>query len=73
MIVYDKLWKRLKEKGLSQTKLYKDYGISRAQVQRMKRNEVIKTSTLDMFCKILECDDISDIATYVPDGAADDE
>lgn len=67
MIIYDKLWKRIKDKGLSQTKLYNDYGISRAQIHRLKHNEVVRTSTLDMLCEILECDDISDIVTYVPD------
>ena len=66
MIIYDKLWKRLKEMGLSQNKLYKDYGISRAQIHRLKHNEVVKTSTLDMLCEILECEDISDIVSYVP-------
>lgn len=66
MIIYDKLWKRIKDKGLSQTKLYNDYGISRAQIHRLKHNEVVRTSTLDMLCEILECDDISDIVTYVP-------
>lgn len=65
MIIYDKLWTLLKEKGLSQTKLYNEYGISRAQIYRLKHNEVVKTSTLDMLCEILDCD-IADIAQYVP-------
>lgn len=67
MIIYDKLWDTMKEKGISQSKLYKDYGISRAQVHRLKHNQVVYTSTLDMLCRILECNDISDIATYTPD------
>lgn len=66
MIIYDKLWLHLKEKGISQSKLYKEYGISRAQIHRLKHNEVVKTSTLDMLCEILECEDISDIVSYVP-------
>lgn len=71
MIVYDKLWDVLKEKGFSQNRLYKEYGISRAQVHRLKHNQVVYTSTLDMLCRILECDDISDIATYIPDETQD--
>lgn len=67
MITYDKLWETLKKKGLSQSKLYKDYGISRAQIYRLKHNQIVYTSTLDMLCRILECDDISDIATYISD------
>lgn len=66
MIVYDKLWDVLKQKGISQNKLYKQYGISRAQIYRLKHNQVVYTSTLDMMCEILECNDISDIATYIP-------
>lgn len=69
MIVYNKLWEKLREKDISQNKLYKDYGISRAQVHRLKHNQVVYTSTLDMLCRILECDDINDIATYIPDNA----
>lgn len=65
MITYDKLWDVLKKKGISQSKLYKDYGISRAQIYRLKHNQIVYTSTLDMLCRILDCDDISDIATYI--------
>ena len=67
MIVYDKLWTAMKEKGISQNHLYKYYNVSRAQIYRLKHNEVVYTSTLNMLCNILGCDDISDIATFVPD------
>lgn len=67
MITYDKLWDVLKKKGISQSKLYRDYGISRAQIYRLKHNQIVYTSTLDMLCRILDCDDISDIATYISD------
>ena len=53
----------MKRKGISQYNLYKDYGISRAQVQRLKKNESVTTHTLDMLCKILDCE-LSDIAEY---------
>ena len=67
MIIYDKLWDVMKEKGISQNCLYKNNGVSRAQVYRLKHNQVVYTSTLDMLCKILQCEDISDIVTYLPD------
>ncbi len=70
MITYNKLWIRMKEKGISQTKLYNDFGISRAQVHRLKHNQIVYTSTLDLLCRILECNDINDIATYIPDDIA---
>lgn len=46
MIVYDKLWTAMKEKGISQNHLYKYYNVSRAQIYRLKHNEVVYTSTL---------------------------
>ena len=38
MIVYDKLWIALKDKGISQNRLYKYYNISRAQIYRLKHS-----------------------------------
>ena len=71
MIVYNKLWDVLKDKGISQNRLYKEHGISRAQIHRLKHNQVVYTSTLDMLCRILQCNDLSDIATYIPDNSED--
>ena len=71
MIIYDKLWDVMKEKGISQNYLYKHYGVSRAQIYRLKHNQVVYTSTLDMLCKILQCEDLSDIANYLPDPPPD--
>lgn len=67
MIVYDKLWDALRNKNLSQNKLHEIYGISRSQINRLRHNLPVTTTTLDMLCKILECNDVSDIATYIPD------
>lgn len=55
MIVYDNLWKVMKEKGVTQYSLIKKYGISPAQITRLKRNESVSTHTIDIFCKILHC------------------
>ena len=73
MIVYDKLWIALKDKGISQNRLYKYYNISRAQIYRLKHNQVVYTSTLDMLCNILQCSDISDIATFIPERPGEPE
>ena len=56
----------MKEKGISQYTLIKKYGISPAQITRLKRNESVSTHTIDMFCKILDCS-VSDIMEYVDD------
>ena len=55
MIVYDKLWETMKQKGITQYALIKKYHISPAQITRLKRNESVSTHTIDMFCEILEC------------------
>lgn len=63
MIVYDKLWVTMKQKGISQYKLIKDYKISTGQLDRLRKNENVNTHTLDMLCSILKCK-IEDIAEY---------
>lgn len=67
MIVYDKLWVTMAEKGISQNRLYKYYKISRSQIHRLKHNQVVYTSTLDRLCNILGCSSISEIVTFIPD------
>lgn len=66
MIVYTKLWETLKERGISQYKLIRQYGISTGQLDRLRKNENVSTYTLNALCAILGCD-LSEIATYVPD------
>ena len=66
MICYDKLWKTMKEKGISQYKLIKDCGFSSGQLDRLRKNDNVNTYTLDQLCRILDCD-IGDIARYVRD------
>ncbi|MBP5349307.1 MAG: helix-turn-helix transcriptional regulator [Clostridia bacterium] len=66
MIVYTKLWETLKERGISQYKLIRQYGISTGQLDRLRKNENVSTYTLDALCRILGCS-LSDVATYVPD------
>ena len=66
MIVYDKLWKTMQAKGISQYKLIRTYGISTGQLDRLRKNDNVITYTLNSLCKILDCS-LSDIAEYVPD------
>lgn len=66
MIKYDPLWRTLKEKGISQYRLIKDYGIDKAQLQRLRQNLVVKTLILNRLCQILNCR-IEEIMEYVPD------
>ncbi len=64
MIIYDNLWNVMKEKGISQYALIKKYGVSPAQITRLKRNESVSTHTINMFCRILRCQ-VGDIMQYV--------
>ena len=63
MIVYDKLWETMKEKGISQYKLIKDYGFSTGQLDRLRKNGNVNAYTLNSLCEILNCK-LSDIAEY---------
>ena len=64
MIVFDKLWLTMKEKGISQYKLIKEYGFSTGQLDRLRKNDNISTFTLNQLCKILDCS-LDDIAEYM--------
>ena len=67
MIVYDKLWKTMKQKEITQYTLIKKYKISTGQLDRLRKNENVSTHTLDILCKIMDCR-LEDIAEFVNDG-----
>lgn len=64
MISYEKLWITMKEKGISQYSLIKDYHVSAGQLSRLRKNSFISTHTVDTLCKILDCN-VEDIMTYI--------
>lgn len=66
MIIFDKLWDKLKERGITQYQLIHDYGISRGQLDRLKKNENVTVHTLDILCNLLHCE-IEDICEHVKD------
>ncbi|MBO4636042.1 MAG: helix-turn-helix transcriptional regulator [Clostridiales bacterium] len=65
MISYDRLWTTMKQRGLSQYRLLKDYGFSNGQLDRLRKNENVSTFTLEKLCHILDCR-IEDICEYKP-------
>ena len=65
MIVFDRLWKTMKEKGVSTYRLREVCGIDSKTVRRLKANENIETKTLDRLCVALDCK-LEDIAEYKP-------
>ena len=64
MIVFDKLWKTMEQKGFTTYKLREQCGIDSKTIRRLKANENIETKTLDKLCAALKCR-IEDIAEYI--------
>ena len=66
MINYNCLWETMKEKGITQYSLIKDYHVNESQLHRLRKNMVIKTSTINRLCEILDCE-VGDICQYTKD------
>lgn len=66
MIVFEPLWKTMAAKRITQYKLIYDYGISRGQLDRIKKNENVTVHTLDILCNILDCE-VGDIMEHIKD------
>lgn len=64
MIVFDKLWSTMKEKGVSTYWLREKCGIDSKTIRRLKANENTETKTLDKICEALDCR-LEDIAEFV--------
>ncbi len=58
----------LKEQGYSSTKIREEKLIGQSYLQQMRHNEPVSWKTIDVLCKLLDCQ-VSDIVEYVPDGA----
>lgn len=68
MIKFDRLFKVLKDSGISQYSLYTHHGISRAQIHRLKNNQSVTTHTLNAILNILgDGFTLDDIAEFIPD------
>lgn len=65
MIVYDRLWITMKEKGITTYTLREKCDIDSKTIRRLKANENIETKTLDKLCAVLDCR-LQDIAEYIP-------
>ena len=66
MIVFDKLWITMKEKGISTYKLREECGIDSKTIRRLKANDNIETKTLNKLCSVLDCR-IEDIMEFIED------
>ena len=66
MIKFDRLWKTMKEKGVSTYMLREKCGIDSKTIRRLKANENIETKTLDKLCSALNCK-LEEIAEFLAD------
>lgn len=66
MIVFDKLWGVMKEKGVSTYLLIEKCGIDSKTIRRLRANDNMETKTLNKLCAVLDCR-LEDIAEYLPD------
>lgn len=69
MITYEKLWKTMKTRGITQYDLYTRYGVNRSQLDRLRKNRNVQTNTIDRLCNILHCN-VEDIMTHYDDNNA---
>lgn len=70
MIVFNKLWERLAEQGISTYTLREKCDIDSKTVRRLRANENVETKTLNKLCRVLDCR-LEDIAEYLPDPPED--
>lgn len=68
MIIYEPLWKTMKDRKVSQYRLIKHYGFSSGQLNRLKNNQYVSTHTIGVLCTILDCS-VEDIMEFRMDNS----
>ena len=66
MIDYNRLWKTMKDRGVTQYDLYTHFNVNRAQINRLRQNQNVEVNTIDKLCNILHCR-VEDIMEHIPD------
>ena len=66
MIIFDKLWRVMEEKGVSTYKLREECGIDSKTIRRLKANDNMETKTLNKLCAALGCG-VEEIMEYIPE------
>ena len=66
MIDYSRLWKTMKDRGVTQYDLYTHFHVNRAQINRLRHNQNVEVNTIDKLCNILHCR-VEDIMEHIPD------
>lgn len=63
-IKYDKLFRLLKERGVTTYQIRKEKIISESSLQKMREGKPISTATIERMCYLLDCQP-GDIMEYV--------
>lgn len=66
VVSYAKLFKILKDRGISTYVLRYEWGIASDTVKRLRKNMPVSTTALDRLCNHLNCR-IEDIVEHIPD------
>ncbi len=66
MIIFNKLWSTMEEKGITSYWLRVNHGFESRTLRKLRENENVETKTLDKLCDILDCK-LEDIAEFVRD------
>lgn len=64
MIVFNKLWETMKEKGITTYQLRERGGIDSKTIRRLKANDNMETKTLNKLCMALHCK-LENIAEFI--------
>lgn len=64
---YNRLWKLLIDKGMTKTEMRKAAGISSSSLAKLGKGENVTTEVLLRICKVLDCDDLSQIVEIEKD------
>ena len=68
-ISYNKLWKLLIDKKMTQAELRKAADIAPNTMTKLRRDEPVNLAILSRACEVLECD-IGDIMEFIQEGKA---
>ena len=66
MIIFERLWITMENRGISTYQLRERCGIDSQTIRRLRANDNVETKTLDKLCRALSCR-LEDIAEYIAD------
>ena len=65
-IRYNKMFHLLESRGLTNTYWLRQQGVHPATVNKLRKGERVNTDTIELLCKLLQCQP-GDIMEYIPE------